>query len=156
MNFKLLTVTALSLALGASFSLADGHADPAIQGAIKARQGQMQIYRHNLGIIGAMAKGEMDYDAAMAHTAADNLGVAASLNAMTMWPQGSDNASARNTNAKPEIWANFPDVGAKAADLDTALAAMAVAAGQDLNSLRGAMGMLGKACGACHKAYRSE
>ena len=53
-----------------------------------------------------------------------------------------------------ELWQNMPDVMSKGADLVTAATAMEVAAGTDLASLQAAMGPLGGACGACHKAYR--
>ncbi|MEE4346330.1 MAG: cytochrome c, partial [Paracoccaceae bacterium] len=39
-------------------------------------------------------------------------------------------------------------------DLVTAAKAMEGAAGTDLASLQAAMGPVGEACGACHKAYR--
>ncbi|GAA6207394.1 cytochrome c [Cognatishimia sp. WU-CL00825] len=156
MNFKLLTASALAIVLGASVTVADSHADKAIMEAIKARQGQMQLYSHNLGVLGAMAKGDVAYDSAAAKAAADNLAVVSGLNAMTMWPQGSDSSSVEGTRAKAEIWSNFPDVGAKAGALNAAAVAMAGAAGTDLDALRAAMGPLGGACSACHKAYRSR
>jgi len=154
MNLKHATAAVLTLALGASVAFADGDAK-ALDSAIKARKGQMQLYSHNLGVLGAMAKGEVDYDAAAAQAAADNLVLAASLNAGNMWPAGSDN-SLGNNRAKPEIWANFPDVAAKAGAMSDAAAAMASAAGTDLASLQAAMGGVGGACSACHKAYRSR
>ncbi|MDO6725462.1 cytochrome c [Cognatishimia sp. 1_MG-2023] len=155
MTFKLISTAALVVALGASAVMADGHSK-ALMGAVKARQGQMQLYAHNLGVLGAMAKGDVAYDAAAAQAAADNLVAVSGLNAMTMWPQGSDSTSMEGTRAKAEIWSNFPDVGAKAGAMAEASVAMAAAAGSDLASLQAAMGPLGGACGACHKAYRSK
>lgn len=156
MTFKLITTAALFVALGATTAaIADGHSE-ALKGAVKARQGQMQLYAHNLGVLGGMAKGDVAYDAAAAQAAADNLVAVSGLNAMTMWPQGSDSTSMEGTRAKAEIWSNFPDVGAKAGALAEASVAMAAAAGTDLASLQAAMGALGGACGACHKAYRSK
>lgn len=155
MTFKLISTAALVVALGASAVMADGHSK-ALMGAVKARQGQMQLYAHNLGVLGAMAKGDVAYDAAAAQAAADNLVAVSGLNAMTMWPQGSDNESIEGSRAKAEIWSNFPDVAAKGAALSEAAVAMAAGAGTDLASLQAAMGPLGGACGACHKAYRSK
>ena len=149
---KLLTILTLMASMTAGAAFAGGH----IEGAIKARQGQMQLYAHYLGILGGMARGNADYDAAAAQAAADNLLAVASLNAGSLWPQGSDMDSAEGTRAKAAIWENFPDVGAKSMALTSAAANMATAAGTDLGALRAAMGDLGGTCGACHKAYRGR
>lgn len=144
-----LTAATLGLAVLTSTAFADGH----INHAIKARQAQMQLYAFNLGTLGAMAKGEMEYDAAKASAAAGNLATLTTLDQSMMWPQGSDSANAE-TRAKPEMWANFPDVMAKGKAMADAAAAMQAAAGTDLDSLRAAMGPLGGSCGGCHKPYR--
>ena len=96
------------LAAGAVSSVAAGDFDK----QIKARQAHMQLYSFNLGILGAMAKGEMEYNADLAKASADNLLAVATMNAGAMWPQGSDMAAAGNegkTWAKPEIWTTFPE-----------------------------------------------
>lgn len=148
--------TVIAIAATTTVSFAGSHADPAISGAIKARQSHMQLYMHNAGILGAMAQGKMDYDASAASAAASNLAALSQLNQRSYWPQGSDNASAENTRALPAIWENFPDVGAKAqAFTDAALAAEA-AAGESLEALQASMGPVFQACGACHSAYRQS
>lgn len=149
---KLLTSLTLIASMTAGASFAEGH----IQGAIKARQGQMQLYAHYLGILGGMARGNMDYNADAAQAAADSLLAVASINGASLWPQGSDMDSVEGTRAKAAIWENFPDVGAKSMALTSAAANMANAAGTDLDALRAAMGDLGGTCGACHKAYRGR
>lgn len=123
--------------------------------AIKARQAQMQLYGFNLGTLGAMAQGNMPYDAATAAVAAKNLAALTHLDGAAMWPAGTDADSQFGTRALPGIWENFPDVGAKAQALQVAADAMAAAAGTDLAELQAAMGPLGGACGDCHKAYRA-
>lgn len=123
---------------------------------IGARQGLMRLYAHELGTLGAMAKGAMPYDAAAAQTAADNLALLSKVNSASMWPAGSDMDHAQGTKAKAALWENFPDVGAKGAALREAADAMAAVAGTDLASLQAAMGPLGGACGGCHKAYRAK
>lgn len=157
MRFHTYLIATAFAAATAGAAVADSHIDPAIAGAIKARQGQMQLYAHNLGILGGMAKQEMAYDAAAAQAAADNLAAVSALNGMSMWPQGSDSGAAAGiTRAKADIWSNFPDVGKKAGDMAAAAQAMQAAAGTDLAALQGAMKALGGACGACHKAYRES
>ncbi|MGR3713668.1 MAG: c-type cytochrome [Shimia sp.] len=151
---RLLSVSAISAAI--AFTGATAFADGHIDHAIEARQSQMTLYAFSLGTLGAMAKGEMDYDATAAAAAASNLAALTMLDQSAMWPQGSDSASNDKSAAKADMWANFPDVMAKGKALGDAAAAMNAAAGTDLASLRGAMGPLGGACGACHKAYRES
>jgi len=123
--------------------------------AVKARQAVMQLNAFNLGILGAMAKGAMDYDAAAAQGAADNLVALAALDTSAMWVPGTDDMSIDGTRALPTLWDNLPDVMAKGTALSQAAQGMADAAGTDLASLQAAMGPLGAACGGCHKAYRA-
>lgn len=144
-----LTAATLGLAVLTGTAFADGHID----NAIKARQAQMNLYAFNLGALGAMAKGQVDYDAEAATKAATNLVTLMSLDQSMYWPQGSDSGSAKS-NTKADMWANFPDVMAKGKATYEAAVAMQAAAGTDLDALRGAMGALGGACTACHKAYR--
>ena len=123
--------------------------------AVTARQSLMTLYAFNLGTLGAMAQGKMDYDAGAAQAAADNLVKLSSLAVGPMWAPGTDDMSIDGTRALPTLWDNMADVGAKAAALSAAAEGMAAAAGTDLASLQGAMGPLGGACGDCHKAYRA-
>lgn len=141
------TSLAVALSFGAGLSSAQ-------DAAIEARQSLMQLQAFNLGQLGAMAKGEMPYDAEQAQVAADNLVALARLDQSAMWPQGSDSFATDKTRAKPAIWDNFPDLMEKGQDLVKASAAMQEVAGTDLDALRSQMEQLGKACGACHEDYR--
>ena len=53
----------------------------------------MTLYSHNLGQLAGMAKGEVDYDAEVAQTAADNLKALVMTKNGSMWPQGSDSTA---------------------------------------------------------------
>ncbi len=152
-TIKIITAAMLSLSLTAGAALADSH----LQRAINARQSLMGLYLFNIGTLGAMAQGKLDYDAAAASVAAKNLALLSSINQSAMWPEGSNNFDLDNvTRAKPEIWDNFADLAVKQQGLVAATGAMEAAAGGGLDSLRGAIGGLGGACSACHKAYRGE
>lgn len=63
-------------------AMADGPHDK----AIKARQAMFQLYSFSAGVLGAMAKGEMDYNAELAQELADNLNAAANLGQSAFWP----------------------------------------------------------------------
>lgn len=132
-------------------ALADGHGDP----AVKARNSLMALYGFNIAQLGAMAKGQVEYDAESAQAAADNMVMLTQLDQSAMWPAGTDSASVAGSRALPAVWENFPDVFAKGQALGEAAVVMQAAAGKDLDSLRGAMVDLGSACSACHKAYRA-
>ena len=149
MKFPTLFAGATAIALS-TMALADGHSD--VDPAVKARQAHMQLYAHNIGILGGMAQEKIEYDAALAQIAADNLAAVAALDETTYWPEG----TAEGTKALPAIWENMDDFLVKQEGLVTASAAMATVAGTDLASLQGAMRDLGGACSACHREYRQR
>jgi len=144
-----LTVTALAYS-PVSFST-----DKATKSAIKARQGLMQVYSFNMGLLSAMAKGDMDYDAELASLAANNLSALASMDTGAMWPQGSSNEN-HKTRALPEIWSTFPKVAEKGKAMVEASAALASVAGDGLDALKGGMGDVGKSCKGCHDDFRAK
>ena len=154
---KKVTFGAAGLALVASAVFAASHIDPGIAGAIKARQSHMQLYAHNIGVLGAMAQDKLPYDADAASAAASNLATLAQLNQGTYWPQGSDTeAVGEETAALPAAWQEGSKVEEYSKGLVEASMAMDAAAGNGLEELKTAMGPLGKACGACHEEYRQK
>lgn len=144
-------ITVAALASTVVFAASHGGSD---NPAVKARSAHMGLYNFNLGILGAMAKGEAEFDAGAAQAAADSLVALSSLNQMSYWPEGTSNADMEGTRALPAIWEADSTVMAKVADLNTAAVAMAAAAGT-LDGVRASMGGVGGACGACHKLYRA-
>ena len=125
--------------------------------AVKARKSHMQLYAHNLGILGAMAKGEAEYNADAASAAAGNLAALTKLNQMSYWTPGTSNADLGDeTRALPALW---EDGGfAKAIEIGTALAGaageLAAVAGNGQEAIGPALGPVGQQCGACHKAFQ--
>lgn len=124
---------------------------------IKARQSFMQIYAYNLGLLGAMAKGQSDYNAQIASGAANNLLAAAQMDNSTMWPKGSDagvEGLDGKTRAKVDIWTTYPKIGEKGKALMDALTVMAADAGNGLDAVKANMGKVGKGCKGCHEDFR--
>lgn len=148
-----LSLTSLALAALAATALADGHS-AALENAVKARNAQMGLIGYHTGLLGDMAKGDTPYDAATATAAAENLAAAASMNRLTLWLAGSEQGAVPGSRAKPEVFSDAAGFEEKAMALETAAAAMVVAAGTDLEALRAAMNDVGGSCGDCHKAYR--
>jgi cytochrome c556 len=122
--------------------------------AVEMRHGLMLQMATDLGKVGAMAKGEVAYDQAVASRAAANIAAVASVLSMEQFPAGSEYQAAGDSYALPAIWATPDDFLTKIADLNTAAAAFQTAAATDLDALKAGMGALGGACSACHKAYR--
>jgi cytochrome c556 len=148
---SLLMAIVMTLPAGVAFSAGE------FDWPVKARKAEMTLRAFNLGQLGAMAKGTMEYNADVAKAAAHNLKVMTTLNGMAMWPKGSDNvALGDKTNALPALWENFPKVIEAVKALSAAAGVMADAAGKDLASLQGAMGDVGKACGSCHQQFRKK
>ena len=152
---KHLTVGLILAGLGlATAATAQSDMSPeALSKAVKARQATMQLYAFNLGALGAMAKGEVPFNAEAAQAAAGNIVKLSSQNQMAYWPAGSAQGEVEGARALPALWDNMADVGSHAAELTKA--AMAAESVTDQAGLQAAMGGMGAACGGCHKAYRA-
>jgi len=152
---KTILLTA-AIGIAASVAFAGAHSASPESKAIKARQAKMTLYSFNLGILGAMAKGEQDYDSGAAGLAAANLAAMSGVWMPGAWLPGTDNESMKGTAALPALWEEGSTAGAKGQALSEAAAALAKVAGTDLASLQGAIGPVGQACGGCHKLYRAK
>lgn len=148
-KFKILTLC-VALASG-SVAFAGGHGgDP----TVKARNAHMSLYSFNLGLLGDMAKGTTEYDAAKASVAADDLATLAALDQSNYWGAGTAQGEVDGSRAKAEIWSDAAGWAEKLELMKTGSASLAAVAGNGLEALQGGIGAAGDACGACHKAYR--
>lgn len=96
----------------------------------------------------------MDYDAAAASAAADNI-VAVSSLAQNHWPAGSDAMAIDATRAEPMIWDDLDDFAAKWQDFGTKAAELQAVAADGQAGLGPAVGAVGETCKACHESYRA-
>jgi len=152
----LLAAAALTLPLAATVQGA-GHGDNPYAGHIAARQGYMQILAFNIGTLGGMARGNIDYDAEAAQTAADNIAAMTAVDGRGFWAEGSDNfALGDATAALPTIWDNPEGWGEAWMEFASAAQGMAEVAGGGLDALRGGIGPLGASCGGCHEDFRQS
>lgn len=126
-----------------------------VSAAVGARQGQFKLMALNMGVLGNMARGNTEYDAAQATAAANNLVAISMLDQSFHWPEGSDNMAIDGTRALPAIWENLPDVVMKWQAFGAAATGLAAEAGNGLDAMRAAIGPVGGTCGACHDAYRA-
>jgi len=139
------------LALGAA------HADERLEDVVKARQGFYKLVSHNAGMLFGMAKGDVEYDAGAARTAADNLVTLTRLDLGTVYPAGtSKEEMPGKTRALKKIWDTYPAIIEKSKAWKAAIADMATAAGDGLDALRAKAGPLGDSCGGCHDNFRAK
>ncbi len=137
--------------------VAHGAGDDPLLKAVKARQAEMTLRSFNAGPLFGMAKGDIEYDAEMAATLANNLLIMTTVKNGRMWPGGSDNeAYPDDTRALPEIWTTFPDIEDKGKAFLDAVAALAEVAGTGLGELRSVIGDVGQSCKGCHDDFRAE
>jgi len=101
-----------------------------------------------------MAKGDAPYDAAAAAKAAASLAALASVDTSMLWIAGTETGALEDSDMLPEAVSDSAGRDTRFAELKTAAETLAAAAGTDQDSLKAAMGGVGAACGACHKAYR--
>ena len=147
------TFIAISTLAVGSIALAGGHADPAAQ-ALSLRKGHMQLNGFNIGPLGQMVRGNMEYDAEVAARAANNLAALASIDQTGYWLEGTEAGAFEGSRAKAEIWSDMAGFDADNQDLAAATEALAAVAGDGLEAMQAAFGPVGEACGACHEAYR--
>lgn len=149
----------LSLALAAIVATATSVVAGGHEGnpAVTARKAHMNLYQHNLMILGNMARGNTDYDAAAAQAAADNLVVLTTMSQAGYWVPGTTNAELGDeTRVLPALFGADSTARAIGGDLVAAAAALAAVAGDGLEAVGPALGPLGGACTACHREYRAR
>lgn len=148
-------VTACVVAgIAATGAFAGGHSASPEQKAVNARIAHMQLYSFNLGLLGGMAKGDVEYNADMAVAFANDLYALTKVSQAAYWPSGTTTADVEGTRALPAGWENVENTIKLSRGLVTAANVLAEAAGT-LEGLQGAIGPVGKACGDCHKATRA-
>lgn len=146
----------LGLCAAASLTIGStAYAQDNFENQLKARQGQFQIMAMNLGILGGMARGKIEYDADMAQAAADTLVAVSQIQQGPMWPEGSDDLSIDGTRAQTTIWDQNADFLSKWGDFGVGALAVQAAAGNGLDAIGPALGQIGGTCKACHDTHRA-
>ena len=118
--------------------------------AIKARHEAMETIGDTLKILGAMAKKDTPFDAAVVKKSAQTIEEHLKK-AETLFPPGSDKGDVE-TLAKPEIWSE-PEMFGETMKKAQA-AAVALQSVSEEAAFRPALGQLGTNCKNCHDMYR--
>ena len=150
---RLLALTLAAAAAATVPALAQDEPSPA-ERAHEMREGLMYNYAFNLGPLGAMAKGEVPFDAAVAAMHAGNIAGIAQVDLSPYWVEGSSSEELEDSRALPAIWENLDDVEAHRMRLLEAAQSLQGATGEDQEAFAAAFRELGQACGACHEDYR--
>ncbi|MGQ8363990.1 c-type cytochrome [Glaciecola sp. 1036] len=156
--------TVMALACGlvisglSTIALADDHgvkSEKQAQSIVAFRQSILKLVYSNMGPLGAMAKGQIDFDAAKMETNAKRI---AQLGMMMEDYFAPDTSGFDvDTEALDAIWENSADFNQKAMDMvEAAQALEKVAASKDEDNYRKAIGAVGGTCKACHDAYKAD
>ncbi|MBU1313070.1 MAG: cytochrome c [Alphaproteobacteria bacterium] len=140
-----------SLALGAVLGCLCLSAAVAQEEPQVVRQDLMKGIGQSMGALGAIAKGEKPYDAAVVQTSLETI----STNAKAFpdqFPEGSE--TGMESDAAPAIWENMADFEAKAEKLATEADTLLAAVPADQAGVGAALKTLGGTCGDCHQTYR--
>ena len=120
------------------------------QDPIAARKALMKANGQAAGAIVKMTKGEAPFDLATAKKSFATFEDAAAK-MPALFPDNSKTGG--ETTAAPKIWTDMADFKAKFVKFG-ADAKAAEASVKDLDSLKAALGVVGKNCGGCHETYR--
>lgn len=149
-----LTLVSAAVLGTATLAFAGGHSG---NPAVKARKAHMQLYTHNLAVLGDMAKGAVEYNAEAAQAAADNMVALTSMNQLSYWAPGTSSDDLPDeSRSLPALWTQ--EGFGKAIEISTAMAAasvqLAAVAGDGQAALGPALGGVGQQCSACHDDFR--
>ena len=140
-----------AMALGAVSGAALAQAKPEV--LVKQRQAGMTLIAKYFGPLGAMAQGKAPFNAQVVQRNADYLG------ALSQMPWDGFHASTANekSRAKPELFKETQKVNELAERFQSEVKKLQTAAkGGDEGAIKAQIGAVGKACGACHDAYREK
>lgn len=133
----------LSLPAAAQFSKKDD--------AIDYRQSALSVMAAHFGRLGAMAKGDIPFDAKAAQENADIVAF------MSRLPWAGFGPDTEGGKAKPNVWTENAKFKELAGKMEAEAVKLAAAAKQnDLASLKAAFGATAGSCKACHDSFRSR
>lgn len=147
---KAICVLALA-ALTASLSLPAAAQFAKKDDAIDYRQSALSVMAAHFARLGAMAKGDVPFDAKAAQENADIVVF------MSRLPWAGFGPDTEGGKAKPNVWTENAKFKELAGKMEAEAVKLAAAAKQnDLASLKAAFGATAGSCKACHDSFRSR
>lgn len=148
---RTVVAAAAAIALGAIAGAAFAQAKPDV--LVKQRQAAMTLISKYFGPLGAMAQGKAPFNAQTAQRNADYL---AALSQMP-WDGFHPSTANEKSRAKPELFKESGKVKELVERFQGEVNKLQTAAkGGDEGAIKAQIGAVGKACGACHDAYREK
>jgi len=124
--------------------------------ATATRQGLFKVLSYNLGAISGMARGTVEFDAAIAERNANRIAALAPM-IPEMFAAHDTRAFDLKTEALPIIWDRMDEFNEKATNLVNAANTFAATAKTgDKNAIIGGIRAFGGACGSCHDTFRVD
>lgn len=153
---KGITALTATLMLCASFSSAafqDKTAFNDAESAVDYRQSALSIMRDNFAAMGAMVKGEVEFDALIFQQRAQDFARLSHIPWSAFSVEGA--MPGNNTDALPEIWDNWDDFKQRSIDFIADAEQLAqVAEGGSLAEVKPAFMAAAKNCKGCHDNYK--
>lgn len=148
---KIIIGAAIAALMATGFAYAAGHGD-----AINQRKAAMKEVGGAMGAMGKMAKGEMDFDAAVVLASLEKMNEVSKVYG-DYFPAGSEtgmDSEGKETTAAPKIWEDMDGFKAAIAKFEGDTAAAMAAAPQSVEELGPVLGAVGGNCKACHETFR--
>jgi len=147
---KLTLAGMVAASLTAGVALADSSPDAAIQ----YRKKVMDAIGANMGGVGAIAKGEVPFKAALA-THLKGIALAASL-APAAFEQNTHGQGSEKTTANEKVWADWAKFEGGLKKLEEEATRVAAVADSDPDAAIKEVGEVGKICKGCHDNFRDK
>ena len=148
---KIVVAAAAAIALGAAAGAALAQAKPEV--LVKQRQAGMTLIGKYFGPLGGMAQGKVPFNAQLVQRNADYL---AALSQMP-WDGFDPSTANEKSRAKPELFKETQKVKELIDRFQGEVKKLQTAAKSgDEGAIKAQIGAVGKACGACHDAYREK
>ncbi len=126
------------------------------ENATETRQAVFKLLAFNMGTISGMARGTVEFDAAIAERNANRIAALAPMIPEVFAARDTRDFNVE-TEALPIIWDRTDEFQEKAANLVTAANTFAeIARGGDKNATIGAVRAFGGTCGNCHDTFRVD
>lgn len=136
-------------------SAAPATSDKQARTAVKFRQSLLQLVRSNMGDLGAMAKGQKPFDAAVMEKNGMRLEQLALM--LEDYFATDTRKYKTDTSALDKIWEEPADYSAKInALIEASRNLQAVAKAGDESKFRKAIGGVGRTCKGCHDEYKAD
>ncbi|MCG5512918.1 c-type cytochrome [Ectothiorhodospira shaposhnikovii] len=145
--------TARALIAGLVLTLAAGTAWAVeADDAIEYRKAVFQVFKWNMGPMGAMAQGDRPFDREVLAKHAEQMARTADL----PWQGYVDGSDLGDTASKPEVWTNRARFDELARNFEAQAARLLEVVNSDAGEreIRMEIGRLGQACRTCHDDFR--